>query len=151
MDKQLEQKLVADFPEIFQDYGGDPSKTCMAWGMSCGNGWEPLIRALCGSIKWRLNNPPRLQDPATKLWTILTKIEPVVALQVKEKLGGLRFYYRGGDNKIATNVEFAETLSQSICEECSTMQDITSTDGWIRYLCSPCKIAWQKDRIGSVA
>lgn len=45
-------------------------------------------------------------------------IPQVVASQVKEKYGGLRFYYSGGDDGIDTMVSFAEMLSERTCETC---------------------------------
>ena len=50
MREELEKKLVEDYPELFSDHGGDPMHTCMAWGCECGDGWEPVIRALCVTL-----------------------------------------------------------------------------------------------------
>lgn len=77
MKKELELKLVKLYPEILQDYGGDMTKTCMAWGMSHGNGWYNIIEELLQTL-----------DKITA-----NKNEKVVADQIKEKFGGLRFYY----------------------------------------------------------
>lgn len=46
------------------------------------------------------------------------KIEQVVAMQVKEKYGSLRFYHGGGDEIIDAYVTFAEYLSERTCEVC---------------------------------
>jgi hypothetical protein len=77
MKKKLELQLVEKYPVIFQEYGGDMRKTCMYWGFECGDGWYNLINSLCQSIN------SLIKDKNIK----------VVAHQVKEKLGGLRFYY----------------------------------------------------------
>jgi hypothetical protein len=79
MHKDFEAKLVNDFPTIFKFYGGDPKDTCMAWGMSCGDGWFDLIYDMCDRVDQLCKTHPK-------------DIE-VVADQVKEKFGGLRFYY----------------------------------------------------------
>lgn len=50
--------------------------------------------------------------------TVMGKVEQVVATQVKEKLGGLRFYYDGGDEHIRGMISMAENMSYSICETC---------------------------------
>lgn len=83
MDKKLESKLVKKFPSLYQDYNGDMRHTCMHWGFECGNGWFHIIYNLSQDI---------------------TEIErkykiKVIADQVKEKFGGLRFYYHINYNK----------------------------------------------------
>lgn len=77
MDKRLEKILVDKYPVIFRDYGGDMRQTCMAWGMDCGDGWFKLIDDMCEQVTKLIENKPY----------------KVIASQVKEKFGGLRFYY----------------------------------------------------------
>lgn len=62
-------------------------------------------------------------------------VEQVVAEQVKEKFGGLRFYYRGGDEYIRGLVSFAESMSYRVCEDCGKPGTVGGR-GWIRTLCS---------------
>lgn len=77
MDERLEQILVKRYPMMFRDYRGDMTKTCMAWGMSCGDGWFSLLDEMCH-----------------KITTMTKKTDTeVIAHQVKEKFGSLRFYY----------------------------------------------------------
>lgn len=61
-------------------------------------------------------------------------VPQVVAMQVKEKFGGLRFYVNHGDNTIYSYIEFAESMSYRTCEECGTPGK-TYTDGWHVTLC----------------
>jgi hypothetical protein len=56
-----------------------------------------------------LNDPIRL---------IGLPVAQVVATQVKEKFGGLRFYVSGGDEKTNAYIMFAEAMSYKICEVC---------------------------------
>jgi len=77
MDERLEKKLVIRYPEIFRDFGGDMRWTCMAWGIDCGDGWFSLLDKMCKDVT-ELSNGKDIQ---------------VIATQVKEKFGGLRFYY----------------------------------------------------------
>jgi len=79
MDKLFEGELVKAFPEIFREYGGDIRNTCMGWGMSCEDGWFDLLYDMCYKVDSLIKNQSR-------------EIK-VVAKQVKEKFGGLRFYY----------------------------------------------------------
>jgi hypothetical protein len=61
-------------------------------------------------------------------------VDQVTVDQVKEKFGGLRFYYTGGDDKIRGMVGMAESLSAITCEECGAPGD-QRQGGWIRTLC----------------
>lgn len=58
--------------------------------------------------------------------------------QIKEKFGGLRFYYSGGDDTTYGMVSLAESLSYKICEKCGTTINIGQTSGWITTLCKEC-------------
>lgn len=58
--------------------------------------------------------------------------------QVKEKFGGLRFYFSGGDDYIEGLVHLAECLSYKICEDCGTTHNVGTTKGWITTLCQDC-------------
>jgi len=64
-------------------------------------------------------------------------VKQVVAQQVKEKFGGLRFYYYGGDEFICGLVNFAERLSSITCESCGRDGKIVGTN-WLRCLCKDC-------------
>jgi hypothetical protein len=57
----------------------------------------------------------------------------VVAIQVKEKFGGLRFYYNGGDEKIEGMVRLAEAMSKCTCEGCGNPGKPNEMD-WITTL-----------------
>jgi hypothetical protein len=61
-------------------------------------------------------------------------IDQVVATQVKEKFGGLRFYYKGGDDTIDNYVRFAEMLSERTCEVCGARGQMRD-GGWIVTRC----------------
>ena len=58
--------------------------------------------------------------------------------QVKEKFGGLRFYYDGGDNVISGMVSLTESLSYRTCETCGSTKDVGQTKGWITTICKKC-------------
>lgn len=153
MRKELDEQLCAKYPLIFRDRNGDPSKTCMSWGFECGDGWYNIIDALCANIQAHIKN--RLDNiERTKKWNanvtdpnyewkafvprkerpVPESIEQVVAIQVKEKFGGLRFYYMGGDDYIRGLEAMAESMSYRTCEVCGAPGSSTS-EGWIRTLC----------------
>lgn len=62
------------------------------------------------------------------------EIPQVVATQVKEKFGTLRFYYNGGDEYIRGLESMAEAMSAVMCEECGNPGKLRR-GGWIRTLC----------------
>lgn len=64
----------------------------------------------------------------------------VVADQVKEKFGTLRFYTHGGDDYTRGVIDFAEMLSAYICEDCGRFDETVATNsrGWIRTTCDKC-------------
>lgn len=51
MRQELDEALVKDFPLLYADRGGSMQKTCMYWGFSCGDGWEPIIRDLSSKLE----------------------------------------------------------------------------------------------------
>jgi len=58
--------------------------------------------------------------------------------QIKEKFGGLCFYYFGGDDTISGMVHLAESLSYRTCEQCGTTNNVGRTKGWIYTCCWDC-------------
>ena len=101
-----------------------------------------LSRALKGDFSsyQRLNEWERmaldkvLDDPEPQLKIVPNACCQVVATQVKEKFGSLRFYYVGGDKVIDGMVDLAETLSSVTCEECGS-PGVLRLGGWLRVLC----------------
>jgi len=65
---------------------------------------------------------------------IVEAVPQVVATQVKEKYGTLRFYYNGGDDYISGLVDMAVSVSSIMCEECGDLGRVRD-GGWIRTLC----------------
>jgi hypothetical protein len=62
------------------------------------------------------------------------EIPQVVATQVKEKYGGLRFYYGGGDGVIDNYVRFAEMMSERTCEVCGAPGEMRG-GSWVVTRC----------------
>jgi len=128
MKKELDEKLVKKYPKIFVDRYAPMDQTAMCWGFEHGDGWYWLLDNLCGSIQSYIDSNKHL------------KIPQVVAMQVKEKFGGLRFYYIGGDKYIDGMVSLAEDMSYNICEVCGSTEHVGQTKGWIETLCKKCAI-----------
>ena len=62
------------------------------------------------------------------------KVNQVVAVQVKEKFGGLRFYYGGGDETIRGMTHMAESLAAVTCETCGSPGRLRGR-GWLYTAC----------------
>ena len=101
MKEELDKILVEKFPKIFADRHKSSQESCMYWGFDHGNGWYNLINSLCSCIQHYLDYKP--------------EVSQVVAAQVKEKYGSLRFYFRGGDEYIRGLVDMVSYLSNSTC------------------------------------
>jgi hypothetical protein len=153
MRDELDKKLCEKYPLIFRDRNGNMRETCMVWGFSHGDGWYDIIDSMCSriqshidhsykQIEWAHKWNERVNDPNHE-WTafvareerpIPEPVPQVVATQVKEKFGGLRFYYAGGDDYIRGVVDMAEEMSYCTCEICGAPGKLRR-GGWYRTLC----------------
>ncbi|HRS26017.1 MAG TPA: hypothetical protein P5140_05690 [Methanofastidiosum sp.] len=129
MRPELDMKLVRSFPKIFRDRHESPTKTAMCWGFMCGDGWYALIYTLCSLIQEYIDK---------------NNLSQVVAVEVKEKYGGLRFYTDYEDDVIGSYIWFAEEMSCRICEVCGTTVNVKQRllGRWIYTRCNKC---WQKE------
>lgn len=124
MKQELDDALCAKYPKIFANRNSPMTETAMCWGFECGEGWYNIIDQLCANIQSHIN----WQEKQGKI------VPQVVAEQVKEKFGTLRFYYRGGDDIIDGMVRMAESMSSVTCEECGVPGKCGGT-GWISTRC----------------
>lgn len=119
MKKELDDLLYERYPAIFAERNLSPQESGMHWGFTCEDGWFDLIDTLCSQIQWQIDN---------------NNVPPVVAKQVKEKFGGLRFYYRGGDQLIRGMVLMACAMADRTCEICGCPAE-PKVEGRIMSLC----------------
>jgi hypothetical protein len=108
-------KMETAYPKMFADRYG---------GFAVGAGWWPILEALCANIQSHIDW--RNKESET--------VPQVVVEQIKEKFGGLRFYYQGGDEQIHGMVRMAEAWADRSCEECGAPGE-RRNGGWIRTLC----------------
>ena len=128
------QEIIQKYPKIFVPYEGNPMD--VNWH-GVPKGWLPIIDKLCGSIQNYIDSYKRW-DKEKQEW----KHPPqLTCTQMKEKFGGLRFYYDGGDDLIEGMVVMAEYLCDITCQDCGSEQDIGQTKGWVSTLCRTCAIA----------
>lgn len=102
MDIKHRLHLTEKFPQIFP--ASAPS-TNSPFLFECEDGWLDLIDGMCNLIQQRVDDG---------------RSEQVVARQVKEKQGQLRFYYSGasGDLYLEGIVAMAGEMSFYTCEVC---------------------------------
>ena len=116
--EEFSKRMEEKYPKMFAEpYGG----------FAVGAGWWPIIESLCANIQshtdwWNKNRETR------------PVVEQVVVEQIKEKFGGLRFYYTGGDDQISGMVRMAEEWAAHSCETCGAPGK-RRAGGWIRTLC----------------
>ena len=72
----------------------------------------------------------------------------VVAAQVKEKLGTLRFYVDGGDTTTEAMIELAEAMSGRVCELCGSPAKTSRGSGWLHTTCDACNKRIRLERKG---
>ncbi len=123
MNKELELQLVAKYPKILQNYGGDKMVTCLHWGIETDGGWYDLLDKCMEKMQFICD---------------VTKCQ-VVADQIKSKFATLRFYYHTEHNEISSvfestiNAIITDIVQGAYKRSCNTCE-VTGTSG---YACVP--------------
>lgn len=125
---------MTDDYEVFVDnlHRKYPEMFSVRYGGVCINkGWWPILESLCSQIKLHLDHRNGL---ATQYPDQHKPVTPVIIDQIKEKFGGFRFYYSGGDDTIYGMVRMAESWASHSCEECGAPGK-RNGEGWVKTLC----------------
>jgi hypothetical protein len=135
---EFSKRMEATYPKIFEgSYGG----------FCIGEGWWQVIESLCANIQhyidWKTSTRERLLVDNPYDNKIPEVVSQVTVNQIKEKFGGLRFYYSGGDDTIDGMVRMAESWAAHSCEECGA-PGTKRSGGWLRTLCDVHEEARQK-------
>jgi hypothetical protein len=109
------KRLEKSYPKMYAGKYG---------GFAVGKGWYPIIERLSSSIQQHIEFVNKNEEVCPQ----------VVVMQVKEKFGGLRFYYEGGDEYIHGLVSMAESWADVACETCGGIGKRRG-GGWVRTLC----------------
>ena len=120
MRKTLDDLLCERYPLIFAERNLSMQESCMYWGFACDDGWFTLIDTLCAKLQAHtdLNGAPQ-----------------VVATQVKEKYGELRFYVQAADKYQHGMIAFATAMSAQLCEKCGHPGKRFNRNGWLMTRC----------------
>jgi hypothetical protein len=130
MSPEKQQVLFDKYPQLFKQKDWPPSQTCMCFGIECGDGWYWLIDELCAALQYETDkfNAPQVQFS-----------------QIKEKFGELRIYTDSNDSNVQkAQMDFAEDLSNKICENCGQMGATKTKTGYVKTLCEKCKKEFEK-------
>lgn len=104
--------LYAAYPILYQNKRG----------FDCGDGWFALLNELSAKLE-AINNSS--DNPNA------------IAIQVKEKFGGLRFYVESGTDDVYALIDKAESASRRTCDTCGN-EGILRQRSWWRVLCDIC-------------
>lgn len=128
MNTELENKLFEKYPKILD------KQKLLDGCLRCGDGWYMLIDTLCHDLQFNTDHNNRKEQGNEG------RYPQVQALQVKEKLGGLRFYINSANDVQMGEISFAESMSYKICEKCGSTDDVDLTDtSWKQSLCKTCR------------
>lgn len=135
MNTELQNQLYEKYPQLFVNKDKTPTQSPMCFGIETGEGWYEILSSLCWMIKqhedsivwqteWRQKTDPEYQSDYF----------PVKFDQIKEKYGGLRVYFSGGDKYVEGLVSMAEAMSYHVCDVCGNKGE-ANKDGWISVRC----------------
>jgi len=114
-EQEMQEYFPKVFPKIFEGKYG---------GIAVGKGWFDILNSACQLIQSHI-------DWKNKDGQVVPQ---VVAEQVKEKFGDLRFYVQGGDDYTQGIIAMAEQMSGKVCEDCGAPGEAGGR-GWISTLC----------------
>ncbi|WP_139182741.1 hypothetical protein [Oryzisolibacter propanilivorax] len=120
MTPELDTLLCQRHPRIFRLRHSDPQLSALGRGMECGDGWFRLIDTLCEQLQWETDHNDAPQ---------------VVATQVKEKMGTLRFHARPRSDYQSGMIRIAEALSAHLCERCGKFGEMLIIRGYRSVRC----------------
>lgn len=111
----------------------------LKYGIECDIGWYDILSSLCFLIAQRENNNEWSNKNRIKENREPIPYESVKFIQIKQKFGGLRVYFDGGNDYIRGLVHMAEGLSYKICEKCGEKGTLRKNNGYgFQVLCEKC-------------
>lgn len=125
--------LYKKYQHLFTKQNG---RAFAMFGFECGDGWYKILEQLIDQIDSYIQQKYKDKEFDFQI------------VQIKEKFGGLRFYFDGGDDVIHELTRLAENLSYNTCEYCGSNQNIFRSHGWIVTACHDCATTHEnlKDR-----
>ena len=136
MSPEKDAYLCEKYPKIFVNRNSTPMESCMYWGFEINDGWFHIIDNACSLMQSHINWRNKQHDKAVSdgASEVPESCSQVIAEQIKEKFGTLRFYTSGGDDYTDGVIRMAEAMSGSTCETCGN-PGTTGGKGWIKTAC----------------
>lgn len=129
MNTENTKKIIDACPSLFLDIETQRDNwekgiifTPIAFGFECGDGWTDLLVELCSKIQSHLKTIPE------------EEAKNIVAVQVKEKYGTLRFYLSCEDDAISDFIRDATIKSSMTCETCGKPGKVLG-ESWLYCAC----------------
>ena len=118
MNSENAGKLYEEYPDLFK-------RELLTYDFECQDGWFVLLDQLGGRIRQ---------------YHHCSKSEKLEIVQIKQTMGALRIYARGGDKVFRKLIQEAEEKSKSICELDGEPASglYVCAPRWYRYLCKKC-------------
>jgi hypothetical protein len=142
MSPEKSSYLINKYPKVF-------TKNC---DFDCGDGWFTLLEYLASNLtahivsldRVRFGEKERAESSKSDNQDEMTPEEEHTENvfhtdRVKQKFGTLRFGELGGDAFTYGMIRFAESISETICENCGD-KATEKTKGWLSHLCRSCFI-----------
>ena len=111
MKVELQSYLKKKFPQLYP----------VDFSFECGTGWFRIILWLSRYLEMYVIQQ---NECAQKHPQQYQPVKPIIARQVKQKFGTLRFYYEGGDEHTTSIISFVEFISGYICESTGDLEDV---------------------------
>uniref|UniRef100_A0A6H2A5T8 Uncharacterized protein n=1 Tax=viral metagenome TaxID=1070528 RepID=A0A6H2A5T8_9ZZZZ len=125
MDKKLVKKLQQEFSFIPKSNPLFRRNLRAPMYIETDDGWFDLIYHLCLDIQKEIKKNSKLKN--------------FIVVQVKEKLGGLRFYTGAATHEVFELIRKAELESYNICERCGELGILRRNKvWWYKTLCLGC-------------
>ncbi len=112
--------MLSPYPKLKDEF---PSLFVHISVFECGPGWHNLIYNLAKDLTDHLKECSHCKE--------------IVATQVKEKYGGLRFYIEKGCDLVYLLIHEAEDQSTIICESCGDEGE-SCPGPWMKVRCKEC-------------
>jgi len=89
--KMQKQEILKKYPGLYREKDLPMDESCMHWGLDVPEDWLPVIDKLSGVLE-SMPKYSCITDPDNESSYVQIKVT-IIAKQVKQKFGDLRFYY----------------------------------------------------------
>lgn len=131
MNKQNTKTLFERYPRLYRAHGMSIRDNPISFGFECGDGWFELIDKLSLQIETEFMRLSVQQN--------IPEDDLPMAVQVKEKFGGLRFYMSATTDVVSALITKAKEEAERTCEQCGAPGTLRNS-GWMMTLCDSCQL-----------